>query len=115
MSKKYEQAVSLSYLNSGSSSFKYVSSTVRKVKCQECHVSIPKDVPKFHYYRPWNYYTGFYCLKCSKKKLNDKIHNWNYHLKQLKNSLTILKSMSKKTDLEMGREEYKEHMALEEL
>jgi len=112
---KYNISVSLSYIDSGSSSFKYVASTVRKVKCQECNVSIPKNVPKFHYYRPWNYYSGFYCLKCSKQKLNNKIHNWTFHLNQMKETLIILKSMSKKTELEMNRKGYKEHMALEEL
>lgn len=44
----------------------------RTCHCQECDITIPREVPRIHFSAQYYYGAGYYCISCGMKKLDEK-------------------------------------------
>jgi len=66
--------------------------TQRTVKCQECGIVIPRDVPRLAREGSW-YRKGHLCMDCGKKEIDEFINNMRTLARQIEEHLALGKAL----------------------
>jgi hypothetical protein len=83
----------------------------RLVHCKECGVAIPKEIPRLYVSGSWNYSSGHYCLDCGIREMDSTLHDRTVMVKELRQNIQELKSLTTISEKCKSKEDYKNAMA----